>query len=158
MELFLEQYGMMLFWGVIAALSLIVEVNTADMISIWFTPGAIVSMILSVWVKPFWIQLLVFVGLSVICLSVTRVYFKKHPFRGKAEKMNADALIGKSAIVQEEIDNTLGTGSVKLGALIWTARSADDAVTIPVGAVVTVCEIRGVKAICEPTGQEPAKN
>ena len=68
--------------------------------------------------------------------------------------MNVDALVGAHAIVTEEIDNLHETGSVKVRSLIWTARSTENDVKIPVGSVVTVCEVAGVKLICKPQIEE----
>lgn len=153
MDQFLETYGMVLMWAIVAVITLSVEAATAEMVSIWFTPGALVTMVLSIWVKIFWIQLLVFLALSAILLVIARRHYKKHPL-AKNQKMNADAVVGKTGVVQEPINNIDGTGSVKVGALEWTARSADDAVNIPQGTIVSVKEISGVKLICEPTSQK----
>ena len=62
--------------------------------------------------------------------------------------MNVDAVLGKLGVVQEQIDNLAGTGSVKVGSLVWTARSADGSV-IPAQSIITVKEVAGVKLICE---------
>ena len=157
MEQFFAEYGLMLLWAIIAISTLAVEATTVDMISIWFTPGALVAMILSIWVDIFWVQLLVFLALSAILLCLTRRYFKKHPQYGKDEKMNADAIVGKTGIVQEAIDNIRETGSVKVGALVWTARAAEASVTIPEGTVVIVKDIVGVKVICEPVSSASSR-
>ena len=149
MEQFFDAYGVMLFWAAVIVVTLVVEAHTAEMVSIWFTPGAVVAMVMAIWVKIFWVQFLVFLALSAILLVIARVYSKNHPRPGKNEKLNADAVVGATGIVQEPINNLLGTGSVKIGALVWTARSANEGVTIPEGTVVTVKELRGVKVICE---------
>ena len=61
--------------------------------------------------------------------------------------MNADGLIGELAVVTEEIDNLLGTGSVKIQHQTWSARSSKEE-KIAIGSVVRVEEISGVKLIC----------
>ena len=149
MKEFLAQYGWMLLWALVAAITLAIEAATAEMVSIWFTPGAIAALILSIWVDIFWIQLLVFLALSAVLLAVTRRYFRKHPLTGRAEELNADAIVGQTGVVQEPVDNVRGTGSVKIGPLEWTARSTDDSKIIPEGTIVVVREINGVKVICE---------
>jgi membrane protein implicated in regulation of membrane protease activity len=41
-----------------------------------------------------------------------------------------------------------------LNGLDWMARSSDENITIPVGTVVTVLEVRGVKLIVEERKEE----
>ena len=66
---------------------------------------------------------------------------------------NADRSIGRIAVVTERIDNLAATGAVQLDGVVWTARSADDAVIIESGERVTVRAIAGVKLIVERAGQ-----
>ena len=77
MKEFLIQHGAFIFWAAVAVVSLVVEAMTAELVSCWFAPSAIVSMILSTFVDLFWVQLLVFLVLSAILLAVVRRYVKK---------------------------------------------------------------------------------
>ena len=137
----------MLIWLGVAALTLIVESATADLVSIWFTPGAVVAMILAIWVDLFWVQLLIFLAFSITLLVLMRTYFKKHPILVKNEPMNAEAVLDARGIVVEEIDNLRGTGAVKVKGLVWSARSFDGE-EIPADSVVVIEQIDGVKLIC----------
>ncbi|MBQ3639766.1 MAG: NfeD family protein, partial [Clostridia bacterium] len=69
MKDFLIQHGAFLFWMAVAIVSLIIEALTTELVSCWFAPSAIVSMILSGFVDIFWVQLLVFLVLSVLLLA-----------------------------------------------------------------------------------------
>ena len=60
-----------------------------------------------------------------------------------------ESLVGKQAIVISEIDNLQGIGQVTVEGKEWTARTTDDHVTLPVGAVVVIKSISGVKLIVE---------
>ena len=62
----------------------------------------------------------------------------------KLVKTNVDAVVGSLAVVTEEINNLQATGAVKLGAVVWTARSTED-VTVPAGATVRIDRVEGVK-------------
>lgn len=154
---FLAQYGWMLLWAAVTVMTLIIEASTAEMVSIWFTPGAIAALVLAIWVDIFWVQLLVFLAISAMMLMIARRYGKKHPKTGTGEELNAEAVIGATGVVNEPIDNIQGTGSVKVGPLEWTARSVSDSVTIPQGTVVVVRELNGVKLICEAVKEKPSK-
>ncbi len=146
---FLAEYGLALLWIAVTAAAVVIETQTCDLESIWFVPGAVVALILSLIPLSFWVQLVVFMALSAVSLIVFNLFFKKR-LRPKAEvKTNVDALIGAHCIVEEEINNLYEKGSVKVRGLIWTARSANDAVIIPAGSLVTIVNISGVKLICE---------
>ena len=154
MKEFLIQHGAFLFWAAVAVVSLIVEAMTAELVSCWFAPSAIVSMILSGFVDLFWVQLLVFLVLSAVLLLVARRFVKKKLAAKGEPALNADSLIGRTGIVQEAVNNVSETGSVKVGGLVWTARAADgNEGEIPAGTVVTIREIQGVKLICEPANE-----
>ncbi len=56
-------------------------------------------------------------------------------------------MVGRQAIVIGEIDNIQATGQVTVSGQEWSARSWDDKVRIPAGAVVVVVAISGVKLI-----------
>ena len=133
----------------VAIVAVFIESQTCELVSIWFVPGALAAMISSFIVDWKWLQTTLFLGISFVMLILAKTVFKKYLPQSKPSKLNADALIGATAVVEEEIDNVYGKGSVKVKGLVWTARSVDDAVKIPAGALVTVREIAGVKLICE---------
>lgn len=154
---FFAEYGVALFWLFIAIAAAVVESQTCDLVALWFVPGALTAMVVSLFVDWVWLQIAIFLVLSASTLILAKTVLKKHLPQNKAEKLNADSYVGEHGVVTEEIDNILETGSVKLRGLVWTARSSDDAVRIPVGSVITVCEIAGVKLICEPFQAENAE-
>ena len=71
-------------------------------------------------------------------------YFNKDRVR-----TNVESLVGSPAIVTSEIDNLQGIGQVIINGQEWSARSMEDVVKIPLGAVVVVRGIAGVKLIVE---------
>ena len=152
---FFAEYGVAFFWLFIAIAAAVVESQTCDLVALWFVPGALTAMVVSLFVDWVWLQIAIFLVLSVSTLVLAKTVLKNHLPQNKAEKLNADSYVGEHGVVTEEIDNILETGSVKLRGLVWTARSNDDAVKIPVGSVITVREIAGVKLICEPYKTEP---
>ncbi len=135
-------------WIAVMVIMAIFEGVTTQLVSVWFVIGALFAAIVSFLVPDFGIQFGVFVGVSLILLVVTKPLVKKAK-EVKTEPTNADRNIGKIAIVTQEINNTAGTGQVKLGGNTWTARSLNDQV-VPEGAKVTVREISGVKLMVVP--------
>ena len=81
---------------------------------------------------------------SLFTRPVAVKYFNKDRVR-----TNVESLIGQEAIVVSEIDNLEQAGRVTLQGKEWTARTEKNGVKIPVGSVVIVKSINGVKLIVE---------
>ena len=81
-------------------------------------------------------------------LACLRPLVRKH-ITPKLEKTNIDAVIGSRGYVTADIDNLSATGTVKLGAMEWTARSTSG-VIIPAGTLVQVDKVEGVKVFVTP--------
>lgn len=143
--------GLPLLWFGVVILAFVVEGITAEMVAIWFAPGAFVSMILAFFEVPFTVQLSVFVIITVIGLILTFAVFK--PLRKKhkpIEKTNADALTGQIAMVEEEVNNLAATGVVRVNGQLWTARMTNDNDIPQKGDWIEIVEVAGTKLICKP--------
>lgn len=136
-----------LVWLILAVILAVVEGVTFALISIWFSVGALAAMIISLNSLPLWMQILVFVAVSGIMLLLTKPLARK-AMNKKAEKTNADRVIGQTGKVTQRIDNLRTSGQANVLGQTWTARSADDSV-IDEGELIRVLEIRGVKIIVE---------
>lgn len=131
-------------WLILLIVFLIVEASTVSLICIWFAGGSIIGMIAAALHAPWWLQILLALAVAMVLLIFTRPIAVKH-FNKDRVKTNVQGLIGKQAIVISEINNLQGTGQATIGHQEWTARSIEEGVIIPVGAVVVIEEIRGVK-------------
>ncbi len=137
---------MVYVWLGILIAAVVVEVCTAQMVSVWFAIGALASFFVALaGVEQLWIQIVVFVVVSAIAVIVTRPLIKKIVNK-KAQPTNADMVIGKTGVVTETIDNLAPSGLVKVNGAVWTARSADDSV-ITTDERVVIKEISGVKLL-----------
>ena len=138
-----------LAWLGVIILSLIVEGQTADMGAICFAPGALVSMILAVLGVDPVIQIVVCVVISIVLLTLAKTVLKKYvKKKHKIEKTNVDAMEGKTATVEETIDNSRDAGVVKINGQLWSARMESDDQTADAGEHVTVVCVQGAKLIC----------
>ena len=99
----------------------IFESLTAQLVSVWFVIGAVAALVSSLAGAEFYVQIIVFIAVSVLMLLITRPLVKKKLIV-KSEPTNADRCIGKTATVTEDIDNINATGQVKVDGQIWTAR------------------------------------
>ena len=140
---------MTFFWLGVIVVSLIVEALTAGLVSIWLVPGALASMVLALFKLPLFVQIPVFLVLSVACIVLGKTLFRRY-FEPKSKtKTNVDALVGARAVVTERVDNLSGCGQVRVDSQIWSARSIDPDIIFEVGEVVSVMAIEGVKLICK---------
>lgn len=135
---------MYIVWICAAVLFGIFESLTAQLVSVWFVIGAVAALVSSLAGAEFYVQIIVFIAVSVLMLLITRPLVKK--LIVKSEPTNADRCIGKTATVTEDIDNINATGQVKVDGQIWTARSINSSI-IKKGTNVTVEKIDGVKLI-----------
>lgn len=137
---------MLYVWITVLVLAVIFEAATSDLVAIWFFPAALISLILSFFPVPIWMQILLFAVVGLLLVIATRPLCRKF-LKGKQEKTNVDALIGKVCVVTEEIRNIDEVGEVKVGGLRWSARAEDPTRVIAVDEQVTIVEIQGVKLI-----------
>ena len=135
-------------WVVLMVVFLVVEAATAGLTCIWFAIGSLAALIAALFDAQLWLQIVWFLVISFVTLYFTRPLVKKY-VNSRSQPTNADMVIGKEALVTEDIDNVEATGAVSVGGKVWTARSADGG-RIKSGAVVSVLRIEGVKLIVEP--------
>lgn len=135
-------------WLAVLVVCVGIEIATMGLTTIWFAGGALVSAILAALNAPLWLQIVAFFVVSLILLYLTRPIAVKY-FNKDRVKTNVESLIGRQAIVISEIDNLQGIGQVTVGGQEWSARSVKDDVQLPVGSVVVVRSVSGVKLIVE---------
>ena len=137
-----------ILWLVVLVACIVIEIATMGLTTIWFAGGALIAAVAAGLQAPFVVQIILFLAVSFLLLYFTRPIAVKY-FNKDRVKTNAESLVGKQAIVISEIDNLQGIGQVTVGGMEWTARATEDGVQIPVGCVVDIVAINGVKLIVE---------
>ena len=125
------------------------EAVSVGLTSIWFAAGALAALVAALLGGALWIQITLFLAVSILCMAAVRPLAKKH-LNSKVEHTNADRVIGAQAQVTEDIDNIHGKGAVVIRGMTWSARSQDGG-PIAAGTMVRVLRIEGVKVFVEPT-------
>lgn len=133
-------------WAVLVVVFLVLEAGTVALVSIWFALGALAALVAALLGAAMWLQVAIFLAVSVLLLALL---WKKVHAKAIGTKTNVDSVIGAEGYVTEAIDNLSYTGRVKLGGITWAARSASGQ-PIPVGALVRVERIEGVKVFVSP--------
>lgn len=137
-------------WLVLMVLFCIVEASTVTMVCLWFAAGSLVAMIASLLNAPEWLQVVLFLVVSGILLAALRPLVRRF-LTPKLTKTNVDSVIGSTGLVTVAVDNITAEGQVKLGSMVWTARSTSGD-PIPEGTLVRVDRIEGVKVFVTPAG------
>lgn len=137
---------MMIFWIVVLIVAIAIEVATLGLATIWFAGGALVAVAAAALSFPIWLQVLIFLIVSLVLMVFTRPIAVKY-FNKDRVRTNVESMVGRQAIVISEIDNLQGIGQVTVAGQEWSARSEDDGIRMNVGTVVNIVAVSGVKLI-----------
>jgi membrane protein implicated in regulation of membrane protease activity len=94
------------------------------------------------------IQFGAFILASGLGLGIARPFALRHVRQPPLLRTGTAALIGRPAIVLEEVGPH--GGRVRIGGDIWSARSYDETQVIPAGQTVDVLHIEGATALVYP--------
>lgn len=140
-------------WGAIFVLTLLIELETADLDALWFSVGSLVSLIV-VLIFPnidlIW-QLVIFIS-STILLILTLGRWAKKRFRTKNISTNSDALIGREILILEDC-NEFDKGSGTINDIVWTTI-CQSGNSLKKGDHAIVVAIEGNKLIVKEKGGE----
>ena len=134
-------FGLLILFGILEAV-------TVSVVSIWFMAGSLAAILAALCGASLPVQIVLFLAVSVGLLACLRPLVRKYA-SPKITATNADRVIGKTAVVTESIDNIAAQGAVKVGGVVWTARSSGGK-PIAAGAQVQVDRIEGVKLYVTP--------
>ena len=137
-----------ILWLVLLIVFLVVEAVTVTLVSLWFAAGALAALLVSFFGAAIWLQVLIFLAVSAVALAALRPVARKY-IRPKITATNVDAVIGSTGLVTVAVDNVTASGQVKLGAMVWSARSTSGD-PIPEGTLVRADRIEGVKVFVSP--------
>ncbi len=136
------------FWLIAAGIFFIIEIATVGFLVFWFGIGALIAMVVSIFVPNVYIQAIVFIVSSTLLIFFTKPFVNKFVNKEKTIATNAYSIIGRTGIVTKEINDLKGTGQVKIGGETWSAKTLSEE-TIPENTEIEVVKIDGVKAIVQ---------
>jgi membrane protein implicated in regulation of membrane protease activity len=131
-----------LLWLIAAGVFAGGEVASLDLVLLMFAGGALGGMTVALVGGPVLLQLIAFVVVSAALLAVVRPIAKRHLLERTEEQLDGvAALVGKTAVVSERVDNE--SGHVRMGHDEWSARTLLDGEVHEVGAEVRIVQIEG---------------
>ena len=143
---------MLQIWLIIAILFFILEMMGPNFLIFWVGVGALITMVASIFVDSIIVELGIFSISSILLIFCTKSFTKKMTEKNTTVT-NANACIGKQAIVTQEINPLKGNGQIRVETETWSAKSSTDEI-IEKGEIVTILEINGVKAIVEKSKEK----
>ena len=133
-------------WLIFSGVCFILEIATEGFLVCWLGVGGLCAMGLSFIIPENLVaQFIVMAVVSTILILCTKKFTRKISEKDTVAT-NVYSILGKKAIVSQQIDNIKGQGQIKIDGDIWSARNEDDDV-ISEGDTVEIIRIDGVKAI-----------
>ncbi|MBR3942796.1 MAG: NfeD family protein [Clostridia bacterium] len=129
-------------WIGLMIVFLIVEAITVSMVSIWFAGGSVAAWIAYALGAPFWVQILVFLFVTVVCVLLLRKAALRL-VKPKEAKTNLDRIVGERVKILEVLEN--GDGLVKVNDVDWKVKAENG--NPAAGDLVTICRVEGVKLV-----------
>ena len=126
-------------WTIIFIVTLVIEFETTQMVSIWFSAGSFVALILAICQVDWKIQLSVFLVIAAICIFLFKFILKRKTKPTGITKTNIDALIGQEIKIINPISkNQPGEG--KFRDIVWTCVCDEP---VNKGEICLISEISG---------------
>ncbi|HEV2258401.1 MAG TPA: NfeD family protein [Streptosporangiaceae bacterium] len=136
-------------WLIVAAV-----LGVAELVTITFAFGiiavaAVVAAVVGAFHVDLGIQLAAFIVAAGAGLGFVRPLAIRHIKQPPALRTGTAALVGRSAVVMEEVSEH--SGRVRIDGEEWSSRPyLDESLVIPVGAKVDVMQIKGATALVYP--------
>ncbi len=138
-------------WVFVLISTIFIEFESPQLVSIWFSVGAVVALIMAAFNLHYLWQIATFVIVSMILILLTRPLSKRFMKRDII-KTNVSSLIGQQGTILKEVSLNQ-RGEVQVQTRIWTAFTLDN-ITILQGEIVRIVDIEGNKLLVEPIRKE----
>ncbi len=136
-------------WLIVAAVLGVAELLTMTFAFGLIAVAAVVAAVVGAFHIDLALQLAAFVAAAGAGLGFVRPVAIRHLKQPPALRSGVAALVGRSAIVLEEVNEH--SGRVRIDGEEWSSRPyLDDSLVIPVGTKVDVMQIKGATALVYP--------
>jgi membrane protein implicated in regulation of membrane protease activity len=136
-------------WLIVAAVLGVAELLTMTFAFGLIAVAALVAAVVGVFHFDLAVQLAAFIVAAGAGLGVVRPVAIRHLKQAPALRTGVAALVGRSAIVLEEVNEH--SGRVRIEGEEWSSRPyLDESLVIPVGTKVDVMQIKGATALVYP--------
>lgn len=134
---------------IMAVVFAIIEALTPGFFALSISAGLVVAAIVAFVTHSVPMLILSFAaGMCVFFFALRPLLMK-----GKREETASDALIGKTVLITQDVDNIHDSGRGMVNGMDWRVRSCDDAVTLSTGSEAVVLRLEGVTLIVRRLGE-----
>lgn len=143
-------YMLYIWLGVLCVGLLIEAINAGTLVTIWFSAGAVIPLIMSCFgiTHPGYIiaQVIIFGVVTALCLIFLRKIAKKVLFKNSKDKTNLDLYVGKKYTISNKYENTT---YIKFNGIEYSAYlEGDDEINdLNIGDKVEILRFEGNRAI-----------
>jgi membrane protein implicated in regulation of membrane protease activity len=137
-----------IIWVIVAAVLGVAELLTTTLAFGLIAVAALVAAVVGAFHLSFALQLAAFAVAAGAGLGIVRPIAIKHVKQPPLLRTGTAALVGRSAIVLEEV--TEHGGRVRIDGEEWSSRPYDESLVIPVGTKVDVMQIKGATVLVYP--------
>jgi membrane protein implicated in regulation of membrane protease activity len=138
-----------MIWIVLAVLFAAGEVASLSFFLAPFAVGSLLGAAVELAGLGSILAALLFLVSSLLLLGFVRPIARRHLYMAPQIRTGTAALVGKTALVTEAVDDR--AGAIKLEGELWTARAYAEGEVIEVGRRVHVVEIKGATALVSDT-------
>ncbi len=135
-------------WLIVAFVLGVAEVLTTTLALGLIAAAAAVTAISAAFGLPLGAQIAVFAVAAAAGLGLVWPVARRHVRQAPRLRTGTAALVGKSAVVLEEV--SAHGGRIRIGGEEWSSRPYDENLVIPAGTKVDVMEIDGATALVYP--------
>ncbi len=142
---------MLYIWLAVVCVGLLIEaINAGTLVTIWFSAGAVIPLIMSCWgiTNPGYItaQVIIFGIVTTVCLVFIRKFAKKALFKNAKDKTNLDLYVGKKYTITNKYGNVT---YIKFNGIEYSAilEHDDEINDLELGDKVEIIRFEGNKAI-----------
>lgn len=139
-----------ILWLVAGIVLIVVEMMSATFVLVWLGVAAIVTGLGALVVHDLLLQVAVFGVLSVVLLVLTRPLANKLRQRKTGYVSNVEHLVGERGVVISRIAQG-GTGMVRVGSDVWSARGDRVTDSMEAGEWVEVRAVRSATLVVQKT-------
>lgn len=133
-------------WLAVVIVTLVIELLTVGLTSIWLTGGGLVALVIALLHGPVWLQIVAFFTVSFLLIYFTRPWAVR-AIDSKRIKTNYEELLEKEVRILERVDNQQGTGKALYNGMEWSAKAAENDDIFEPEEIAVVSGISGVKLI-----------
>ena len=137
---------MVWIWAGVFIATVMLEVTTAELVSIWFALGSFIAFIMALCGVGQTAQIIVFIIVAVLTFAFFRPLCMKL-LKDKDEKTNVDSMIGTVHKLLKDIDKD-NAGEIKINGVSWRVVSKNNE-PISANEDVKIVEVHGNKFVVE---------